>query len=309
MNQLWSNLTSNFQNFHPPAQLTNNTVYLFGDLFQILEVDERRGVIILKMFIYHFYHSEFAKWDPNMYNGTKLIMAQKGTFWDPPIVLRDSIDVIYETYNDQGVLHEGYIYSLYQFLTVKLSCSFDVSRFPFDRQYCPIVFNRLAGYNHDVDFYGDEMQLKLYMDNDEWDIVHPITTSRLDQVLSEDGNNRKINHELIIHLSIERKYLFYLLFLVFPNMILYLMSGLTFLLPAESGEKVSCAVTLFLAQVVSFGTLANIFPASSRNLPVLAYFVVIVTFHMGISCLLAIFSSGGSGCWCSLADMAVEASS
>ena len=83
------------------------------------------------------------------------------------------------------------------------------------------------------------MQLKLYMDNDEWDIVHPITTSRLDQVLSEDGNNRKINHELIIHLSIERKYLFYLLFLVFPNMILYLMSGLTFLLPAESGEKVS----------------------------------------------------------------------
>ena len=88
MNQLWSNLTSNFQNFHPPAQLTNNTVYLFGDLFQILEVDERRGVIILKMFIYHFYHSEFAKWDPNMYNGTKLIMAQKGTFWDPPIGMK-----------------------------------------------------------------------------------------------------------------------------------------------------------------------------------------------------------------------------
>ncbi|XP_075254613.1 neuronal acetylcholine receptor subunit beta-3-like [Convolutriloba macropyga] len=99
----------------------------------------------------------------------------------------------------------------------------------------------------------------------------------------------KTNHELIIHLSIKRKYLFYLLFLVFPNMILYLMSGLTFLLPAESGEKVSCAVTLFLAQVVSFGTLANIFPASSRSLPVMAYFVVIVTFHMGISCLLAIF--------------------
>ncbi|XP_075254734.1 neuronal acetylcholine receptor subunit alpha-10-like [Convolutriloba macropyga] len=243
MNQLWSNLTSNFQNFHPPAQLTNNTVYLSGDLFQILEVDERRGTIILKMFIYHFYHSEFAKWDPNMYNGSDLIMVQKGTFWDPPIVLRDSIDVVYEAYNDQGVLHDGTIFSLYQFITVKLSCGFDVSKFPFDTQYCPIVFSRLNGYNHDVDFYGDEMmKLRLYVENDEWDIVHPITTSRLDQVLVEDGDDRKTNHELIIHLSIKRKYLFYLLFLVFPNMILYLMSGLTFLLPAESGEKVSIVI-------------------------------------------------------------------
>ena len=91
MNQLWSNLTSNFQNFHPPAQLTNNTVYLSGDLFQILEVDERRGTIILKMFIYHFYHSEFAKWDPNMYNGSDLIMVQKGTFWDPPIGMKNLV--------------------------------------------------------------------------------------------------------------------------------------------------------------------------------------------------------------------------
>ena len=86
------------------------------------------------------------------------------------------------------------------------------------------------------------MKLRLYVENDEWDIVHPITTSRLDQVLVEDGDDRKTNHELIIHLSIKRKYLFYLLFLVFPNMILYLMSGLTFLLPAESGEKVSIVI-------------------------------------------------------------------
>ena len=77
--------------------------------------------------------------------------------------------------------------------------------------------------------------------------------------------------------------------IIFPNLVLYLLSGLTFLLPSDSGEKVSFAVTLLLAQIVSFGALADLFPANSLSLPILTYFVAVVTVHLSCNCCLAIF--------------------
>ncbi|XP_075254612.1 acetylcholine receptor subunit alpha-type unc-63-like [Convolutriloba macropyga] len=80
------------------------------------------------------------------------------------------------------------------------------------------------------------------------------------------------------------------MFIIFPATALYFLSGLTFLLPADSGEKVSFAVTLLLAQFLSFVTLSEIFPASSLNFPKLAYFVAVVTSHMSFNCLLSIIA-------------------
>ena len=93
---------------------------------------------------------------------------------------------------------------------------------------------------------------------------------------------------LSVKLRLKRRHLFYTVFVVCPNLILYSLSGLSFLLPTDSGEKVSFSVTLVLAQMVSFGTLTSIFPASSLNFPLLAYFVLVVTLHMSILCFCAV---------------------
>ena len=46
----------------------------------------------------------------------------------------------------QAVNYKGFIVSYYSVLTIELSCSFDVSDFPFDTQYCPIVMLPQAGF-------------------------------------------------------------------------------------------------------------------------------------------------------------------
>ena len=93
--------------------------------------------------------------------------------------------------------------------------------------------------------------------------------------------------QAIVEIKIKRRHLFHTIFIISPTIILYIISGLTFLLPPDSGEKVSFAVTILLAQIVSFGTLGEIFPASSKNLPLLVYFVLTVTVHMSLVCLAA----------------------
>ena len=89
-------------------------------------------------------------------------------------------------------------------------------------------------------------------------------------------------------MKFQRRSLFYVLTLMFPSCSLYMLSGLILILPVESGEKVSFAVTLLLAQFVTFGTLTAIFPASSLHFPILAYFVSAVAIHMSILCCIAI---------------------
>ena len=58
----------------------------------------------------------------------------------------DVVEVTYDAFGGQAVYYEGYIYGVYSFLTITLSCDIDVSRFPFDVQYCPVVFQAQTGF-------------------------------------------------------------------------------------------------------------------------------------------------------------------
>ena len=130
--------------------------------------------------------------------------------------------------------------------------------------------------------YNEKLDLTGYKENDQWQLLQPAL------VKPENLSAAAPLKQIVVELKLKRRHLFYTIFLTCPTIILYLISGLTFLLPAESGEKVSFAVTILLAQIVLFGNLSNIFPASSKNLPILAYFVLTVTIHMSLACVAAV---------------------
>ncbi|XP_063720345.1 acetylcholine receptor subunit beta-like [Symsagittifera roscoffensis] len=74
---------------------------------------------------------------------------------------------------------------------------------------------------------------------------------------------------------------------VYPSVLLYLLSSVTFFIPPDSGEKVSFAVTILLTEIVSYGTLLTILPASSHHVPYLIYFIASATFHLTCNCVAA----------------------
>ena len=51
-------------------------------------------------------------------------------------VLSDAIDVEYSSYNYQAVIFDGVVGAWSSLVTVKTACSFDVTRFPFDKHVC-----------------------------------------------------------------------------------------------------------------------------------------------------------------------------
>ncbi|XP_075254530.1 neuronal acetylcholine receptor subunit beta-3-like [Convolutriloba macropyga] len=330
-------LKSNFNRFSPPQDLFNQTVQIYLELYKVLDIDEKQGLINLKLILIVTYGSNIAAWNPEEHGGIGTLTLPEHIFWNPPLILRDAVERSYEAFTDQMVLHDGIIISKMSFFTVKLACNIDATNFPFDTQTCPIVMYPPGGYHNvfNADFWRPELNLEFYEENEQWELLKPVTS--LKQTFFTEGNpfeerikmvdhllhvlpfaarpcgiltvdiswwekfersvdQKKVWREkhflfwkgLSVNLRLKRRHLFYAVFIVCPNVILYVLSGLTFLLPTDSGEKVSFSVTLLLAQVVSFGTLTSVFPASSLNFPLLAYFVLAVTLHMSFLCFCAV---------------------
>ena len=68
-----------------PANFNNSRVWLYVDLYQILEVNEKSGTIVLKLTKIFFYQREDLAWDPEEYGGTQALEFPLNTFWVAPI--------------------------------------------------------------------------------------------------------------------------------------------------------------------------------------------------------------------------------
>ena len=71
----------------------------------------------------------------------------------------------------------------------------------------------------------------------------------------------------VFRFRFHRRSLFYILNLIFPIAIITLLAIATFILPDESGERLSVSVTLMLATTVFMLLVAEKIPESSESVP------------------------------------------
>ena len=69
--------------------------------------------------------------------------------------------------------------------------------------------------------------------------------------------------------TLRRKPYYYLLTIIVPTMVLALLSALTFLVPIDSGEKLSLGISILLAFSVLVLIVSEITPQTSHNAPVI----------------------------------------
>ena len=83
--ELLESFQGNLTLYMAPEAMTNNTVFIFVDLYQILDVNEKEGLVSLKLWVFYYYHLEHIRWDPAEYAGRNTFVLPKGTFWAPDI--------------------------------------------------------------------------------------------------------------------------------------------------------------------------------------------------------------------------------
>lgn len=147
----------------------------------------------------------------------------------------------------------------------QVSCSVDVANFPFDEQICHI---NIAVWGYDT---KEITILGNMRESPEWSVQNSAWDLRATTV---EGINTDQIPFLQVTLFTARRFEYFLINVLLPPILLSLVSPWVFLLPAASGERMSFAITCFLAFGVFMGLLSDNMPKSSVPIAHLSYFLM-----------------------------------
>ncbi|KAK6187535.1 hypothetical protein SNE40_005537 [Patella caerulea] len=94
--------------------------------------------------------------------------------------------------------------------------------------------------------------------------------------------------QLILQISLSRYPLFYVLTIILPICLLAVLNPVVFLVPAESGEKISLSVSILLAYSVILSALSELLPEVSDNISILGVYVCIMLCLKVVSVLASV---------------------
>ena len=174
----------------------------------------------------------------------------------------------------------------YQFPSiVDTLCPLDVQKFPFDTQKCRLIFGSWSFHGNMIDLYplnsyGD---LSSANHNVEWEAV------------SFEAKRNVMYYaccpepfpDVTFTLTLRRKPTFFVNNIIIPSMLITFISILGFILPADSGEKVSLQVTVLLALAVFQLLVADLLPPDSDSTPYIGQYDRCILFYL-IACFIHI---------------------
>lgn len=203
------------------------------------------------------------EWNPASYGGKTEIIVPKSAIWVPEVTMPTSLN----RYNIPGssaskvrVKYSGSAVLVSDDL-MSVTCSLDVKEYPNDKQACNVMIYPGGYTSQEVRLFRSEHKSKVSIENSEWMVK---STSKLED-----------NDAFVIYFELERRQGYIQITLQAPILTLAILNPWVFLLPPESGERVSLSITAFLSFTVYMGILTDHIPRASKPIPDALYEVFI----------------------------------
>ena len=256
-------------------------IYLQTYLSAFYNLGESDETITITALVDMYWRDVRLRWDPNGYKNTSHLIISTDGIWTPFLYLINSAENVrpvgdenqyYAYVSNEGDIH----WSPGEVMTAK--CRMDLSKFPFDEQTCLFIFGIWTVPTTDIKTISstDKAIITYFIPTSDWEV----TSYKQYIVEIEDGNG------FVLELSVKRQPLYNIVVIIFPTLLFSLMNPLVFLLPVDSGERVSLGMTLLLSYAIFLTLVASSVPVSSNPMCVLLVVMVLI---MVLSGLLVVF--------------------
>ncbi|XP_048740676.1 acetylcholine receptor subunit beta-type lev-1-like [Ostrea edulis] len=222
---------------------------------------------------------ELLTWDSTS-TGIYWMQINQKDIWMPDIVLKNGFsafkalggDFYYNFVDYDGTIH-WYPYTVFESI-----CDIDVSFYPFDTQTCDIIFTSWSYTRWEINLTvptASNIGFYEFVPNSVWEVV---STDASHDLTSSDN-------DIKFTINLKRKPLYYIMTLVLPIVFLGILNLLVFIIPADAGEKMGFAVTIFLTFAVFLTIVSGELPINSDSVSILSIYLII-KLAMGIFVLL-----------------------
>ncbi|KAG8445044.1 hypothetical protein GDO86_009982 [Hymenochirus boettgeri] len=280
-------------------------VYLALTLSNLISLKEADETLTTNVWVELSWYDPRLSWNESEFHNITIIRVPPSMVWQPQLILENNNNGVFEVayYSNVLVHSNGYMYWLPPAI-FQTSCSINVNYFPFDWQNCSLKFCslnynakevnlqlRLDEDNDTLRFYPVEWIIidpEGFTENGEWEIVHIPAKKNIDRSVSPESNKYQ---DITFYLIIKRKPLFYIINILAPCVLIALMANLVFYLPADSGEKMTLAISVLLAQSVFLLLISQRLPETSLAIPLISkylMFIMVLVTIVVVSCVIVL---------------------
>uniref|UniRef100_A0A8C5H0N9 Neuronal acetylcholine receptor subunit alpha-7 n=1 Tax=Gouania willdenowi TaxID=441366 RepID=A0A8C5H0N9_GOUWI len=227
----------------------------------------------------------YLSWNPENYPGVQNLRFPSDQVWTPDILLYNSADERFDATFHTNVLVNASGYCQYIPPGIlKSTCYIDVRWFPFDVQKCDLKFGSWTHNGWLLDLQMLDVDTSTYIPNGEWDLVGvPAKRNELYYDCCKEPYP-----DVTFTVTMRRRTLYYGLNLLIPCVLISGLALLVFLLPADSGEKISLGITVLLSLTVFMLLVAEIMPATSDSVPLIAQYFASTMIIVGMSVVVTV---------------------
>lgn len=251
---------------------------------QLILLDEPEQIAIFNMWMRLKWTDCRLYWNPQDFGNITNVVLPFNLLWTPDLTLYESVSEEFYGFKDYRprVMFDGTVY--YNFPTlVESVCQVDALKFPYDTQICHLTFGSWVFSGSDLDAFcskkfADVSSLKEHV---EW-IVESVPIVRHVVFYPEPYP------DVTFYVHLRRKPASYVTNIIIPSILITLISALGFLLPVESGEKVSLQLTVMLAIFVFQVLVADQLPPSADSTPWISVFLSFTLILCGVASLLQV---------------------
>ncbi|XP_062615913.1 acetylcholine receptor subunit alpha-like [Saccostrea cucullata] len=243
----------------------------------IQEYNEVSGLFAFNGGLKLSWKDESIFWNPSDYGNATAARLPIDEIWIPNIGVRNPAES--EAFMEIEVAgftvpatNHGFINLQINGL-IKIMCEPDVTYYPFDVHHCSLTLSVLKyeGYEVKLQLAKPTATMHTFTENGQWAI------SILDTMMTDKA--------MEIKLEMKRKSSFLIVNLFLPVLFLLSINMVVFLLPVESGERISFSITSFLSFAVFITILTEKVPQTSNPLSVLS---IIFAFQLANSTMILI---------------------
>nr|KAG5712653.1 hypothetical protein BaRGS_029708 [Batillaria attramentaria] len=230
----------------------------------VLGVDDVQQTVSTTIFLLLYWQDKSLAWNTSAYEGVDKIFLPMDSVWTPSVNLGNTMsatDVVRSAGNLE-VDSEGRA-KVQLPLFIETLCSLDLTHYPYDEQVCTIlIYTFLEDLEWDAieSSRSDSEQLANALDiGSEWEMVN--TSVELTVV----SGQKTASPRIVLH--VKRKTTFYTVCLVLSMVLTSYMNTLVFLVPLQSGEKVSFLVTICVSTSVFVSYFTTVMPRGLDSVP------------------------------------------
>ncbi|XP_069103158.1 neuronal acetylcholine receptor subunit alpha-3-like [Argopecten irradians] len=210
------------------------------------------------------------------------LLILKEDIWYPDLSIYDSVEDP-QTISDgkHVILFKNGRVSWYPGNEYVIRCNIDIRRYPFDGQHCHLRVGawHTTAWTQRLVESGNGVDISNYVENGEWEI----TSTSMESKKSFGYNTSWIRY----HVYLKRRPLHPVLNTLAPIVMLSFLNTLVFLLPANSGEKMTLCISVLLSFTVFLTVFNDTMPKMSTTISYLSVYLVV---QLGMSLFAIVMS-------------------